>query len=631
MLQTIYESDSSISAEWRRRRLDSHSTAMASDPEVLLAVGSMSEVGMLDWDCDSDDWEKQLQRELLLIQRQQQIQKQLLISDFQKQHQNLLRQHQAQLEEHIKLQQALLTLRQQQEVFVEEEREEVREDDKELHRRETQKHQHHRRKERSKESAMASTEVRQKLHDFLMSKSAKDPSASGAGYPLNRSKLWYSSAHPGPAEQSSPPLGETPPTFKYPLTSGLDYREDFPLRKTASEPNLKVRSRLKQKVSERRSGPIRRRDGSVLVTPLKKRTLELTDSSANESPAGSGPSSPIGLCNNEKGALVVFSTAAAVDQSFKGVRGSGMVRFVSAVKFCPSISSRAVGQNAPLLSSLSLLQRCLSQGGVLQTDGSMSLLNLYTSPSLPNLTLALHPAHAHICTGTALKDRSAEGLAAAASPVSMEAKVSNGQQALLQHLLLKEQRQQRMMSPVTGSVPVLSSSPLVLKARPSVSSRSRLPRHRPLNRTQSAPLPQSTVAQLVLQQQHHNFMEKQQKLHQHVHISQVLSQSIEQLRNPSTHLEEEEEEEEEEEGASAEITSPPAGVIRSRSFRNSPSEPAAALARVIRLKTEPEDGEREQERRDTRRHTGEEQEESSAQVKPSDAEHCLENMTETDV
>ncbi|KAL0167128.1 hypothetical protein M9458_038972, partial [Cirrhinus mrigala] len=57
---------------------------------------------MLDWDRDSDEWEKQLQRELLLIQRQQQIQKQLLISEFQKQHQNLLRQHQAQLEEHIK-------------------------------------------------------------------------------------------------------------------------------------------------------------------------------------------------------------------------------------------------------------------------------------------------------------------------------------------------------------------------------------------------------------------------------------------------------------------------------------------------------------------------------------------------
>lgn len=55
-------------------------------------------------------------------------------------------------------------------------------------------------------------------------------------------------------------------------------------------------------------------------------------------------------------------------------------------------------------------------------------------------------------TGTALKDQSAEGLAAASSPVSMEAKVSNGQQALLQHLLLKEQRQQRIMSPGEQSV-----------------------------------------------------------------------------------------------------------------------------------------------------------------------------------
>ncbi len=45
-------------------------------------------------------------------------------------------------------------------------------------------------------------------------------------------------------------------------------------------------------------------------------------------------------------------------------------------------------------------QRCLSKGGVLQTDKSMSLLNLYTSPSLPNLTLALHPAHAHICVSS---------------------------------------------------------------------------------------------------------------------------------------------------------------------------------------------------------------------------------------
>ncbi|KAI7799223.1 putative histone deacetylase 9-B-like [Triplophysa rosa] len=562
-MQTIYEVDSSITAEWRRRISDAHGAASESGSEVLPVV-DRSGVSMLDWDRDSDEWEKQLQRELLLIQRQQQIQKQLLVSEFQKQHQILLRQHQAQLEEHVKLQQALLTLRQQQEVFAEEhrlvaeeEREEARDEEKEVHRRETQK-QHHRRKERSKESSTASTEVRQKLHNFLMSKSAKDPSVSSAGFPLSGSKLWYSSAHPGPAEQRSPPQGETPPTFKYPLTSSLDYREDFPLRKTASEPNLKVRSRLKQKVSERRSAPMRRRDGSVLVTPLKKRGLELTDSSANDSSAGSGPSSPIGSCNNENGALY-----------------------------------RSTAQ----------IQRCLSQGAVLQTDGSVSLLNLYTSPSLPNLTLGLHPAHAHICTGTALKDRTVEGLAL---PAPLESKASNGQQALLQHLLLKEQRQQRMMSPVTGSVPALSPSPLVMKDR----SRSRLPRHRPLNRTQSAPLPQSTLAQLVLQQQHHNFVEKQKQLHQQVHISQVLSQSIEQLRNASTHLEEEDEE-----GSSSEVTFPPAGVIRSNTLHNTG---------VMRLKQEPQETERESGQQ-RERETGEEQE------RRSDAERRLQNMTETDV
>lgn len=46
----------------------------------------------------------------------------------------------------------------------------------------------------------------------------------------------------------------------------------FFLSLTASEPNLKVRSRLKQKVAERRSSPLLRRKDSG---PYKKRTLEL--------------------------------------------------------------------------------------------------------------------------------------------------------------------------------------------------------------------------------------------------------------------------------------------------------------------------------------------------------------------
>lgn len=44
---------------------------------------------------------------------------------------------------------------------------------------------------------------------------------------------------------------------------------------SASEPNLKVRSRLKQKVAERRSSPLlRRKDGSV-TSSYKKRIFEV--------------------------------------------------------------------------------------------------------------------------------------------------------------------------------------------------------------------------------------------------------------------------------------------------------------------------------------------------------------------
>ncbi|KAB5530729.1 hypothetical protein PHYPO_G00132740 [Pangasianodon hypophthalmus] len=605
MLQTIYESESRIPAEWLRNLLDTHSissSVIGSGSELLSPVGR-SEVSMPEWERDSEEWERQLQRELLLIQRQQQIQKQLLIAEFQKQHQALLRQHQAQLQEHIKLQQALLTLRQQQEALAEErtpeieideEREEVQGEELERHRREQPQQQHlnHRKKERSKESAMASTEVRQKLHNFLLNKSAKDTPPSG--HPLNqRAKLWYITSQHMSMEQKSPPLGETPPTFKSPLPSGLDTREeDFPLRKTASEPNLKVRSRLKQKVSERRSGPIqRRRDGSVLVTPPKKRPLELSDSSANDSSPSSGPSSPIGLCSNENGTSYQASSAQ--------------------------------------------MEKYLPQGGILKADGSLALLNLYTSPSLPNLTLGVHSGPSPISPASAVKDRAGE--ASSVSSASRDPKVNTSHQALLQHLLLKEQtRQQKILT--SGSVSVLPQSPLVMKERSGGGSRPRLPRHRPLNRTQSAPLPQSTLAQLVLQQQHHNFVEKQKQYHQQVHINQMLSQSIEQLRNPTAHLEEDEE------ARGLELTLPPAGVIRSHSSSSSSSiqlemsgqsETPSAPASVIRVKEEPLDPESRMEeggrdegvsgRRDERKERGEEP------MKEVKSEQNVESMTETDV
>ena len=57
-----------------------------------------------------------------------------------------------------------------------------------------------------------------------------------------------------------------------------------PVLSSASEPNLKVRSRLKQKVAERRSSPLLKRKDSNIMTPFKDRALELmgTDNYRND-------------------------------------------------------------------------------------------------------------------------------------------------------------------------------------------------------------------------------------------------------------------------------------------------------------------------------------------------------------
>ncbi|XP_029957994.1 histone deacetylase 9-B isoform X3 [Salarias fasciatus] len=589
MLQTIYEGESSFSTTEGRvghQQLPSQSkmhnvnNSVDIKPEVPLVVEPLlpldlrTDLRMLGPGSDPGLWERQLQQELLLIQKQQQIQKQLLISEFQKQHEKLTRQHQAQLQEHLKLQQELQAMKQQQELAEKERRLEQQqqqnqqEKEQERHRRE----QHVsslslRGKERSRESAVASTEVKQKLQEFLLSKSAKDPVSNGANHTfIQHPKLWYTSSHHTSLDQSSPPLGGTSPTCQYTLPSPIESKDDFPLRKTASEPNLKVRSRLKQKVAERRSSPmLKRRDGNM--TPYKKRALELMDSTPTNSAPGSGPSSPIGA------------------------------------------SSALGAENGPSsLPTTTKTERWPSQPRLFRPEGSVSMLSLYTSPSLPNISLGLSTASSPI-NAMGLKDRSTEvkhGLPGhLLGPVplhsGLESKVSPSHQALLQHLLQKEQmRQQKMLSSGQGSMSSHPQSPLAMKDRPS-SSRPKLPKHRPLNRTQSAPLPQNTLAQLVIQQQHQHFLEKQKQYQQQVHINKLLSKSIEQLRQPNAHLQESEEEQEEQHREEMESMQedrlPPGGVIRkhtlSSSSSGSSSELPDAHCGVIKVKEEPLDSEDE--------------------------------------
>ncbi|XP_069033746.1 histone deacetylase 5 isoform X2 [Embiotoca jacksoni] len=467
--------------------------------------------------------EQQLQQELVLLKQQQELQKQLLFAEFQKKHEVLTRQHEVQLQEHLKQQQELLAAKRQQELEQKRKLEQQRHEEQEKQRLEQQLLML-RNKEKGKESAIASTEVKLKLQEFLLSK--KEPGPGGLNHSFS-AKCW--GAQHTSLEQGSPPQSNTPgtpPSYKLPpLMGNYEGKDDFPLRKTVSEPNLKVRSRLKQKVAERRSSPLlRRKDGTVIST-FKKRAIEISVSSLCNSAPGSGPSSP----NSSNTAIANGNTGSV-----------------------PNIQTEL---------------RSLHQ--TLGADGTLSPLSLYTSPSLPNISLGL-PANTHITnpqklsaqqeaelqaiqslrgggalTGKFLSTSSLPAVSGTTHDWLLCAGVGHDSEtppptshlahsSLLQHVLLLEQaRQQTAML-----VPMYSQSPLVTAERGvsgAMRAVNKLPRHRPLARTQSAPLPQSPQAlqQLVVQQQHQHFLEKHYKM---------LSKGVELPRPPPTHPEETEEE-----------------------------------------------------------------------------------------
>ncbi|KAM7074410.1 histone deacetylase 5 isoform 3-T3 [Ciconia maguari] len=474
--------------------------------------------------------ERQLQRELLALKQQQQLQKQLLFAEFQKQHEHLTRQHEVQLQKHLKMGGV-------------------------------------RPRARPRGPAAAAG-------------SAGRPPAAGAGAaaaagaaggpgaaaapgaapcpahqgqePRERHRQHGGEAEaagvpaqqdegaghrppqpfPPPAPQmlSSPPqTGSpgTPPSYKLPLLGTYDGRDDFPLRKTASEPNLKVRSRLKQKVAERRSSPLlRRKDGTVIST-FKKRAIEITVSSVCSSAPGSGPSSP-------------NSSHSAIAEN--GFTGS-----------VPNIHA----------------EQLLPQHRALTLDGA-SQLSLYTSPSLPNISLGLQatvtvtnshlnaspklspqaeaerPTVATLRPGAALTGKflSTSSIPGCLLGVALEGDPPAGPASLLQHVLLLEQARQQS---TLIAVPLHGQSPLVTGERAgSVRTVSKLPRHRPLSRTQSSPLPQSPQAlphgalphgALPHGALQHHFLDKQQ-----VQLGKLLPKAGELARQPPTHPEETEEE-----------------------------------------------------------------------------------------
>ncbi|XP_063504266.1 histone deacetylase 4 isoform X2 [Pongo pygmaeus] len=464
--------------------------------------------------------EQQLQQELLALKQKQQIQRQILIAEFQRQHEQLSRQHEAQLHEHIKQQQEMLAMKHQQELLEHQRKLERHRQEQELEKQHReQKLQQLKNKEKGKESAVASTEVKMKLQEFVLNKK-KALAHRNLNHCISSDPRYWKTQHSS-LDQSSPPQSGVSTSYNHPVLGMYDAKDDFPLRKTASEPNLKLRSRLKQKVAERRSSPLLRRKDGPVVTALKKRPLDVTDSACSSAP-GSGPSSP----NNSSGSVSAEN---------------GITPTVPSIPAETSLAHRLVAR-----------------------EGSAAPLPLYTSPSLPNITLGL-PATGP-SAGTA-GQQDAERLALPAlqqrlslfpgthltpylstSPLERDGGAAHS--PLLQHMVLLEQPPAQ--APLVtdwylsglGALPLHAQS-LVGADRVSPSIH-KLRQHRPLGRTQSAPLPQNAQAlqHLVIQQQHQQFLEKhkQQFQQQQLHMNKIIPKPSEPARQPESHPEETEEE-----------------------------------------------------------------------------------------
>uniref|UniRef100_A0A8C9VYQ3 Histone deacetylase n=1 Tax=Scleropages formosus TaxID=113540 RepID=A0A8C9VYQ3_SCLFO len=431
--------------------------------------------------------ERQLQQDLLVLKQKQEIQRQLLIAEFHRQHERLSRQHEAQLQEHMKHQQELLALEQQRMA-------ECRRQEQELEKQQReQKLQLLKNKERGQESAVASTEVKMKLQEFVLNKKKALAHRNLNHRVPGDPRLWYTKTQHGSLDQSCPPRTGCSASYNHPVPGMHDPKDDFPLRKTASEPNLKLRSRLKQKVTERRSSPLLRRR-EHLVGAAKKRSLDASDSACSSAP-GSGPSSPnsSGSIANENGAAVSVGafevttppTPRRAPCGLDPLPGSGgpergLCRCGSSGRFVSRVPRLSVSLSQP-----SVAHRLVAR------EGPLSHLSLYTSPSLPNITLGLP----------------------ASGPAAVSPDPSPSPLRFVAFWVLSVHA-----SSPRSRVPGLGGLPLTPPAAHT------LRQHRPLGRTQSAPLPQNSQAlqQLVVQQQHQQFLEKhKQQFQQQLHVGKV--------------------------------------------------------------------------------------------------------------
>ncbi|XP_014001911.1 histone deacetylase 7 isoform X2 [Salmo salar] len=327
-------------------------------------------------------------------------------------------------------------------------------------------------KDKSQQSAVASSLVKQKLQEVILKKQKQQALERTSSNPLSGPPVGYRELAPDP---SGPPQ----PLVSPPAQGSSDGSDDTPLRRAASEPNLKVKHKLKKHLNTRKS-PLTRKESAP--SPIKHRVPDTLDSSPSSSSTPvSGCSSPNDSLPNENGVL----------QSIGG------------------LSHEA--------------QRLLLQ------DGSLAHFTVQSSSVLPTITLGL-PANAR-------SDGDLSPLKVGRVPM-----VAGGQSVYLplgteeQSGSLSPHFQPVLILEPSGlvhapmlAVPGLGPVPLQFSPQTDHLAPEGGP-HKPLSRTRSEPLPQSPRSlHPHLLQQHHN-CQLLERLKQQTHLGKLMSKTSEKPR-----------------------------------------------------------------------------------------------------
>lgn len=311
-------------------------------------------------DCQHHINESSFQQRIL---QQQQIQQQLLLHQYQQQQQQLAEQHEKQLQHHIKLQQSLLyhQFQQEHQRLLEQQQNELQNHLKQYLEQQSVRAEEERvqkvqaeqerldmlkKKEKHEQSAVASSEVKQRLQEVILQKKLRQ-SETGVPGPGSSNYRWLTSQRS--LEKPNPPGSSSTGSSTHPYRPGPlihKYDDDYPLRKTASEPNICLKTRLKQRVNERRHSPLVHRKKQA-IGPIKGRQQHRVESGSTPDSGQSSPPNGLPTSRSSSGSTPIH------EEDGGSPYGPGL--------------TAGTGQ------------------------GSCTDLPLYSSPSLPNISLGRPP------------------------------------------------------------------------------------------------------------------------------------------------------------------------------------------------------------------------------------------------